>query len=151
MQGQHLYNSPAIEVYGHFRLPLLWPRVPSWFFLQSGVEKLLAWAAVDWTDNPLDLCFQSGDYDLSATANLIDIHILFKSFFNYQFYSFHDLESTHNPCKTDRRVWRRLLNHGGIKNWMMMRLEFWWRNHYSLFENLIIFNHNDNFLVHICE
>jgi len=46
---------------------------PDWvrlvdFFLQSGVEKLLAWTAGDWTHNPLDLCSQSGAYDLSATA-----------------------------------------------------------------------------------
>jgi len=50
---------------------------PDWaclvdFLLQSRVEKLLAWAAGDWTDNPLDLCSQSGDYDLSATATCID-------------------------------------------------------------------------------
>jgi len=29
---------------------LLWPRVPCWFFLQSRVEKLLAWLRV-WTHN----------------------------------------------------------------------------------------------------
>jgi len=68
MRDQHLYKSPA-DVYGHCRLLLPWLRVPCWFFLQSGVEKLLAWVAGDWTHNhTLDLSSQSGAYDLSATA-----------------------------------------------------------------------------------
>jgi len=37
-------------------------------FFAIWVEKLQAWAAGDWTHNPLDLCSQSGVYDLSATA-----------------------------------------------------------------------------------
>jgi len=47
---------------------------PDWeclvdFFLQSGVEKLLAWVAGDWTHNhTLDLSSQSGAYDLSANS-----------------------------------------------------------------------------------
>jgi len=51
MGNQHLYKSPAIEVYGHSRLLLPWLRVPCWFLFQSRVEKLLARAAGDWTCN----------------------------------------------------------------------------------------------------
>jgi len=43
-------------------------------FLQSGVEKLLAWAA-GIEPTTLDLSSQSGAYDLSATAT----DVLFKS------------------------------------------------------------------------
>jgi len=39
-------------------------------FLQSWLEKLLAWEAGDWTQT-LDLSSQSGAYDLSATATPI--------------------------------------------------------------------------------
>jgi len=49
---QRLFKSLAMEVYGHCKLFLPWLRVTSWWiFLQSGVEKLLAWAAGDWTHN----------------------------------------------------------------------------------------------------
>jgi len=93
MRDQHLYKSPAIEVYGHCRLLLPWYLLYIWgrgkfiynininkhititltegawlIFFQSGVEKLLAWANGDWAHNPLDLCSQLGAYDLSATA-----------------------------------------------------------------------------------
>jgi len=51
MSNQHLYKSPAIEIYGHCRLLLPWLRLPCWFFLQSGEEKLLAWESGDWTHN----------------------------------------------------------------------------------------------------
>jgi len=51
MLDQHLFKSPAKEVYGHCRLLLPWLRVPSLFFWQLRVEKLLAWAAGDWTHN----------------------------------------------------------------------------------------------------
>jgi len=32
MQDQHLYKSPAVEVYGHYKFLLPWLRVPSWLF-----------------------------------------------------------------------------------------------------------------------
>jgi len=52
MRDQHLYKSPAIEVYGHLRITItLTEDAFLIFFLQSGVEKLLAWAAGDWTHN----------------------------------------------------------------------------------------------------
>jgi len=74
MRDQHLYKSPAIDVYGHCRLLLPWLRVSCWFFLQSGVEKLLAWVAGDWTHNhTLDLSSQLGAYDLSATAGITKV------------------------------------------------------------------------------
>jgi len=38
---QHLYVSPAIEVYGHCRWLLPWQRVPCRFFVQSRVEPVL--------------------------------------------------------------------------------------------------------------
>jgi len=62
MRDQHLYKSPTIEVYGHCRLLLPWLRVPGWFFCNP------RYAAGNWTHNPLDLCSQSGAYDLSAKA-----------------------------------------------------------------------------------
>jgi len=37
-------------------------------FFAIEVEKLLAWAAGDWTHNPWDICSQSGAHDLSAKA-----------------------------------------------------------------------------------
>jgi len=64
MRDQQLYKSPAIEVHGHCRLLLPWLRVPCWFFLQSGVEKLLG---IEPTT--LDLSSQSGAYDLLDTAD----------------------------------------------------------------------------------
>jgi len=70
MRDQYLNKRPAIEDYGHCRLLLPWLREPVWFFFATGVEKLLAWAGGDWTHNPLDLCSQSGAYDLSVTMNL---------------------------------------------------------------------------------
>jgi len=39
--------------------------------LQSGVEKLLAWAAGDGTRTTLDLSYESDAFDLSATATPI--------------------------------------------------------------------------------
>jgi len=54
MRDQHLYKSRAIEVYDHCRLLLPWMNVPSWFFLQSGVENLLVMV---WTNNLRSLFF----------------------------------------------------------------------------------------------
>jgi len=51
------YQSPEIEVYGHHRLILRWLCVPCWFFLHSGVEKLLALPVID--PSTLDLCSRS--------------------------------------------------------------------------------------------
>jgi len=64
LQGScHRHN----HVYGHRRLLLPRLRVPCWFFLQSRVEKLLAWAGIEPTT--LDLSFQSGAFDNSATLD----------------------------------------------------------------------------------
>jgi len=38
MQDQHLFKSPAMEVYGFCRLQLPWLRVPSWFFFYPGLK-----------------------------------------------------------------------------------------------------------------
>jgi len=53
-------------VYGHCRLPL--PRLQGTLliFLQSRVEKLLAWLGIEPT--PSDFGSQSGMFDLSAMA-----------------------------------------------------------------------------------
>jgi len=68
MCDQHLYKKPAIEVYGHSRLPSPWLRVSCWFFVQSRIEKLLAWAGGDGTQDLRDLSSQSGVDDLSVTV-----------------------------------------------------------------------------------
>jgi len=66
MLDQHLYKSPAIDV-----MTTADYYCPDWeclvdFFLQSGVEKLLA--GIEPTTTTLDLSSQSGAYDLSAMA-----------------------------------------------------------------------------------
>jgi len=38
IRDQHLHKSPAIEVYGHCRLPLPWLRVHCWFFCNPGLK-----------------------------------------------------------------------------------------------------------------
>jgi len=71
---------------------------PDWeclvdFFLQSGVEKLLAWVAAGIERITLDLSSQSGAYDLSATASpqnvkmicvYVEINLLIHSFLLYK-------------------------------------------------------------------
>jgi len=69
--NQHLYKSPAIEVYGHCRLLLPWLRVPCWFFCNQGLKN--CWhgrPGIEPTTTTLDLSSQSGAYDLSAMATL---------------------------------------------------------------------------------
>jgi len=60
-------QSPIIEAYGHCRLQLPWLRMPWWFFLLSGDEKLLA---CSWGFEPtsFELSSQFGPNDLSAKA-----------------------------------------------------------------------------------
>jgi len=63
MRNQHLYKSPAIEVYGHYRLLLPWLRVPCWFFCNTGLKN--CWhgrRGIEPTTTTLDLSSQSGAY-----------------------------------------------------------------------------------------
>jgi len=46
MRNQHLYESPAIEVYG-LQITMTLTESALLIFLQSGVEKLLAWVPGD--------------------------------------------------------------------------------------------------------
>jgi len=66
MRDQHLFKSPAIEVYGHCRLLYYpgWEWVPCWFFCNLGLKN--CWPGIEPTT--LDLSSQSGAHDLSATA-----------------------------------------------------------------------------------
>jgi len=75
MPKQHLYKSHTIEIYGHCRSLLPWPRLSCWFFLQSRVEKLLELSGIE--PKTFDLGSQSGAYYLSANHNDIEnIHPL---------------------------------------------------------------------------
>jgi len=66
MHDQHLYQNPAIEVSGHCRIQLLWLRVPTWFFCNPGWKNCSHGWGFETTI--LDLCSQSGAYELSATV-----------------------------------------------------------------------------------
>jgi len=86
MGNQHLYKSPAIEVYGSCRLLPPWLRVPSWFyFFNPGLKNCwLGWPGIE--PITLDLSSQTGAYDVSATATLngsFSFYISLKSKDNY--------------------------------------------------------------------
>jgi len=66
MRNQHLYKSPAIEVYGRCRLLLPWLRVPCWF-LQSKLKNC-GHGQLGIEPTILDLSSQSGAYDFLANA-----------------------------------------------------------------------------------
>jgi len=63
MRDQYLYKSPAIEVYGHAVY-----YYPDWgCFCNPGLKN--CWnGRLGIEPTTLDLCSQSGAYDLSATA-----------------------------------------------------------------------------------
>jgi len=63
LDDQHLYKSPAIDVYGNCIFLLFW-LTEGWLFLQSGVEIL---ARSGFEPTTFDLGPKSGAYDLSAT------------------------------------------------------------------------------------
>jgi len=51
MHDQHLYKSLAIEVLWSLQITITLTEGAKLIILQSGVKKLLAWEAVDRTDN----------------------------------------------------------------------------------------------------